>query len=144
MRIKKALDGLILKIPVVSPIVKKINIARSVRVFEAGSSEVVLKTLNNGCYQEAAVKVLERTKKGEKLSQAIKDYPDLFPLTVVQMIEVGEETGAMVSILNKLGNFFEAEAADALKELTIVIKLALMIIMGGVMGFFLVSLIQKP
>ena len=139
MRIKQARDRLVLRMPVISLIAKKINIARSVRAFEAGS----YKSFSNSYYQAAVARVLERTKRGERLSQVLKDYPDLFPLTVVQMIEVGEETGALADILKKLGEFFETEAADAVKELIIVIKSAFMIILGGLVGLFLVSLIQR-
>ena len=142
MRIKKALDGLVLKIPIISPIIKKINIARAVRAL-AMSSEIVPKTLTNCYYQEAVVRALEKMKRGERLSQALKNYPDLFPLMVIQMIEVGEETGGMANILKKLGDFFKEEAAHDIKKLTAIIELALMIIMGGIAGFFIVSLLQR-
>src|SRR3989344_5778950 len=134
MGIKQARDGLVVRMPVISLIVKKINIARAVR-FMAGSTEVIPA---NSYYREAVMGAMGKMKRGEKLSQALKNYPDLFPLMVVQMIEVGEETGGMPRILDKLGDFFEAEAADALKELMIIIKLALMIILGAAVGFFLI------
>jgi len=136
---KKALDGLVLRIPLISPVIKKINIARAMRIF-AGVSEVILA---NDYYQEVVIKAAEKIRRGEKLSQALKDFPSLFPLMVIQMIEVGEENGGMANILKKLGDFFEEEAATAVKKLTAIIELALMVIMGGVMGFFLVSLLQR-
>ncbi len=139
MRIKKSLDGLVLKMPIIFPIAKKINIARAMRAL-ARPSEVISV---NSCYQEAIIRAMEKLKRGEKLSQSLKNYPDLFPLMVIQMIEVGEETGGMANILKKLGDFFEEEASNDVKKLAAIIELALMIIMGGVIGFFLVSLIQS-
>ena len=74
MGIKQARDGLVLRMPVISLIVKKINIARAVR-FMAGSTEVIPA---NSYYREAVMGAMGKMKRGEKLSQVLKNYRDLF------------------------------------------------------------------
>jgi len=148
---KKTLDGLFLKMPVISPIVKKTNAAYTVRTLSsliaAGvplirSLEIVSDTLGNFYFKEAIAQSIDKVKKGEKLSQALKPYQNLYPPTVIQMIEVGEETGETSAILEKLGDFFEEEVTNATKNLTAVIEPILMLVIGGVVGFFAVSMVQ--
>ncbi|MFH1423366.1 MAG: type II secretion system F family protein [Candidatus Nealsonbacteria bacterium] len=148
---KIILDTVLLKLPVISVIVKKTNSAHTVRtlssLISAGvpltrSLEVVADTLGNSFYKNAIVVSLEKVKKGEKLSAALGLYHNLYPLTVIQMIEVGEETGETSTILEKLGDFFEEEVSQATKNLSAVIEPVLMLIIGGVVGFFAISMIQ--
>jgi len=144
--------GLIsLKIPIISPIIKKTNSAQVVRnlsaLVSAGvplvrSLEIIANTLGNHYYKKAISGAIEAVKKGEKLSEALKPHRDLFSLTVIQMIEVGEETGETAEVLEKLGNFFEEEVATATKNLVTIIEPVLMLAIGGVVGFFAISMIQ--
>lgn len=148
---KKLLDTAFLKIPVISTIIKKTNSAHTVRtlssLISAGvplvrSLEIVAETLSNSFYKNAILESLEKVKKGEKFSTALETYHNLYPLTVVQMLEVGEETGETSGILEKLGDFFEDEVSQATKNLATVIEPALMLIIGGVVGFFAISMVQ--
>lgn len=148
---KKLLDTLVLKLPIVSPIIKKTNAAHTVRTLSsliaAGvplvrSLEIISETMSNIHYKKAIITMTEKVKKGEKLSQTIRPYHDLYPLTVVQMMEVGEETGETSNILAKLGDFFEDEVSRATKNLTTVIEPVLMLVIGGIVGFFAVSMVQ--
>jgi len=148
---KVFLDEALLKLPVISTIVKKTNSAHTVRTLSsliaAGvplvrSLEIVAETLGNSFYKEAIVASMEKVKKGEKLSAALSVYHNLYPMTVIQMIEVGEETGETSSILEKLGDFFEEEVSQATKNLAAVIEPVLMLIIGGVVGFFAISMVQ--
>jgi len=140
-----------LKIPVISTIVKKTNSAYTVRTLSsliaAGiplirSLEIVANTLGNFYYKKAISGSIEVVKKGGRLSEFLKSYQELYPLTVIQMIEVGEETGETVEVLEKLGDFFEEEVATATKNLVAVIEPLLMLVIGGVVGFFAISMIQ--
>ena len=88
------------------------------------------------------VEAVEVIKKGGKLSSALVPYPDLYPSSVVQMIEVGEETGETSSILAKLADFFEEEVTNSTKNLSSIIEPILMLIVGATVGFFAVSMIQ--
>jgi len=148
---KKLLDTLTLKIPIVSPIIKKTNAAHTVRTLSsliaAGvplvrSLEIISETMSNFHYKKAIITITEKVKKGEKLSQTLRPYHDLYPLTVVQMMEVGEETGETSNILAKLGDFFEDEVSRATKNLTTIIEPVLMLVIGGIVGFFAVSMVQ--
>ena len=148
---KKLIDTVFLKIPVISQLVKKTNAAYTVRTLSsliaAGvpivkSLKIVSGTLGNIHYQEAISEVSEKVGKGAKLSEAIRSYRNIYPVTVIQMIQVGEETGETSQILSKLADFFEEEVGNATKNLASVIEPILMLIIGGVIGFFAVSMVQ--
>jgi len=140
-----------LKIPIVSPIVKKINSAHTVRTLSsliaAGvpivrSLEIVSGSLGNIYYKKALTEAAEKVKKGAKLAEVLKKYKDIYPNLVFQMIEVGEETGETSNILKKLAEFYEEEVANATQNLSAVIEPVLMLIIGAVVGFFAISMIQ--
>ncbi len=148
---KKMMDALVLKIPILSSLVKKTNSAQAIRTLSsliaAGvpiirSLKVTSGVLGNVYYKNALLESLEKVKKGEKLSDALKVHEDIFSLVVIQMIKVGEETGKTASILTKLADFFEEEIDYATKGLVSVIEPVLMIIIGGAIGFFAISMIQ--
>lgn len=148
---KKVIDAFTLKIPVVSKIVKSSNSAYMARTLSSllasgvslvKSLEIVSGTLSNSYFREAIVQSVEKVKKGEKLSQALSLFTKFYPLIVIQMLEVGEETGQTSEILSKTASFFEDEVTNTTKNLASVIEPVLMIIIGGVIGFFAVSMIQ--
>lgn len=148
---KRIWDILVLKIPIISPLVKKTNAAYTVRtlgsLIAAGVSmvrslEIVSGTLGNFYFRRIMAEAVEKVKKGEKLSQILKPHQNLYPLTVIQMLEVGEETGQTSEILQKLADFFEDEVTVATKNLAAVIEPVLMLIIGGTVGFFAISMVQ--
>jgi len=148
---KILIDNITLKIPIISGIVKKTNSAQTTRtlgsLITAGvpivrSLEIVSGALSNIYFKTAVAAAAEKVKKGEKLFVALSPYQNIFPSVVLQMIEVGEETGETSSILAKLADFFEEEVGNATKNLSAVIEPALMLIVGGIVGFFAISMIQ--
>lgn len=148
---KKTIDFLSLKIPVISPLVKKTNSAYTVRTLSSliasgvpivRSLEIVSGTLDNVYYKTAILDAAEKVRKGEKLSSALSSYTTIYPSLVLQMMEVGEETGETSSILAKLADFFEEDIANATKNLASIIEPFLMLIIGVVIGFFAVSMVQ--
>ncbi len=148
---KLVFDTFVLKIPIISPIIKKTNSAHTVRTLSsliaAGvpivrSLEIVSGTLGNVHYKKAISEVAEEIKKGAKLAGVLKRYENIYPTLVIQMIEVGEETGKTSDVLEKLAEFFEEEVANATKNLSAVIEPVLMLIVGAVVGFFAISMIQ--
>lgn len=148
---KKIFDKLTLKIPIISPIVKKTNSAYMVRtlssLISAGvpivrSLEITTGTLGNIYYKEAITEVAEKVRKGEKLSEALEPYQNIYPLTIIQMIAIGEETGETSSILAKLADFFEEEVFNITQNLTSVIEPVLMLVVGAAVGLFAVSMFQ--
>jgi type IV pilus assembly protein PilC len=148
---KKMISDILLRFPAVSGIVTDINSAYTTRnlssLIGAGVSlpralEITADTVGNLNYRLALNNIKERVKKGEKFSDAIKDYRRFYPATMIQMIAVGEETGETSNILQKLAEFYENEVDEATKNFTAVIEPMLMIIIGVVVGFFAVSMIQ--
>jgi len=148
---KKFFDGLFLKIPFISNIIKKSNSATLTRtlgsLITAGvpllrSLEIVSGTLGNFYFHQAIVSSIDKVRKGEKLFEALSPYQNLFPPLIVQMLEVGEETGETSSILEKLSDFFEDEVANTTKNLSAVIEPVMMLLIGGAVGFFAISMIQ--
>jgi len=148
---KRIIDTLILKMPIVSPIVKTTSSASTARtlssLISAGVSlvrslEITSGTLGNIFYRDAMNESVQKVKKGEKLSEALKPYQNIYSPLIIQMVAVGEETGETSAILEKLADFFEEEAGRSTKNLASVIEPVLMVIIGGVIGFFAVSMIQ--
>ncbi len=148
---KILIDKIVLKIPIISGLVRKTNSAYTTRtlgsLITAGvpivrSLEIVSDATGNIYFKEAIADAAEKVKKGQKLFEALAPYQNLYPSIVLQMIEVGEETGETSTILTKLAEFFEEEVANATKNLSAVIEPVLMLIIGGVVGFFAISMVQ--
>jgi type IV pilus assembly protein PilC len=148
---RKITHFLLLKFPIISPIIKKSNAAYIVRtlssLFSAGvpivrSLEIISDTISNFYFRETIVQAAKVVKKGGKFSSALASYPHIYPPSVVQMIEVGEETGETSLILAKLADFFEEEVENATKNLSVIIEPLLMLMIGAAVGFFAVSMIQ--
>ncbi len=144
-------DSFLLKMPILSPIVRKTNSASTVRTLSsliaAGvpivkALEVTSGTLSNVYYQEALVKAAEELKKGNKLSETLERRKDIYPILVIQMIKVGEETGETATILKKLADFYEEEVSNITENLSSIIEPILMLIIGAAVGFFAISIIQ--
>jgi len=148
---KRVMDKLTLKIPIISPMVRKINSAYTVRTLSSlivsgtpivRSLEIISGILDNVYFKEAMIISAEQVEKGAKLSESLRPYDNIYPLLVIQMIEVGEETGETSTILSKLADFFEEEVTTMTKNLSAVIEPVLMLIIGGVVGFFAISMVQ--
>jgi len=148
---KKIIDTLVLKIPIISPIVRKTSSAYTARTLSslitAGvpivkSLEITSRTLGNIYYKSAIAEAAEKVRKGEKIAQALKPYENIYPSIVIQMVAVGEETGETSNVLKQLAEFFEEEVSNATKNLAAVIEPVIMIIIGAAIGFFAVSMVQ--
>ena len=147
----RILDSISLKFPIISPIIKKTNAAHTIRTLSSliisgvpiiEALDIVASTLGNTYFRNAINDATEKVKKGIKLSEALKPYDKLFPSLVIQMVQVGEETGETTSILLKLADFYEEEVTNATRNLSSVIEPLLMLLIGGVVGFFAVSMFQ--
>jgi len=148
---KKVIDRIALKFPAISTIVRNVNSAYTLRnlssLIGAGVSlpralEITAGTVGNSSYTDALIDIKERVKKGERFSAAIKNYSDLYPATAIQMVEVGEETGETSNILLSLAEFYENEVDEETKNFASIVEPMLMIVIGVVVGFFAVSMVQ--
>lgn len=149
--VRKIIDKVVLKIPIFSPIIKTTNSASTVRtlssLISAGTPlpralEITSGTMSNYYYKTAMKESATKVRKGVKLSEVLSTHKGIYPPIVIQMIAVGEETGETSTILSKLADFFEEEAGNATKNLAAVIEPLLMVVIGVVIGFFAVSMIQ--
>jgi type IV pilus assembly protein PilC len=140
-----------LKTPLISPITKKTNAAYTIRtlssLIKAGvpivrSLQIVSNSLTNIYYKRAIKECSEKVRKGAKLGESLSVYKNIYPNLVIQMIEVGEETGETSKILEKLAEFFEEEVTNATKNISAVIEPILMLLIGGAVAFFAISMIQ--
>jgi type IV pilus assembly protein PilC len=148
---KRIFDKISLSLPIFSSLVKKSNSASTARslssLISAGVSlpralEITANTLGNVFYKEALFSCAEKVRKGGKLSESLKPYQKIYPLTLISMIEVGEETGETSEVLSKIADFYESEVSDAAKNLTSIIEPVLMLIIGAAVGFFAISMVQ--
>lgn len=148
---KRIFDKVSLKIPIIAPLVQKTNAAYTTRTIGSllnsgiqvtSALEITSRVLANVYFREALLGSAEKVRKGEKLSTALKSYGDIYPSVVIQMIEVGEETGETPEILQKLADFFEEEVENSTKNMSSIVEPILMLFIGGAVGFFAVSMLQ--
>lgn len=147
----RAFSSIVLKVPIISAVVKKANSASALRTLSsliaAGvpivrSLEITSNALVNFYFKKAFQETAGKVKKGQKIAEALKSHQKLFPALVLDMVAIGEETGETSSILAKLADFYEEEVASATKNLSAVIEPFLMLLIGATVGFFAVSMIQ--
>jgi type IV pilus assembly protein PilC len=148
---KRIFNRISLSLPIFSSLIKKSNSAATARslssLISAGvplprALEITANTLGNVFYKETLLTAAEKVKKGEKLSECLKPYQKIYPLTLISMVEVGEETGETSEVLSKIADFYESEVSDAARNLTSIIEPVLMLIVGALVGFFAISMVQ--
>jgi type IV pilus assembly protein PilC len=144
---KRVIDRIMLQLPIFGPILVKVNVARFARTFGSllASGISVLdainstkSALNSSVYQDELAVVAQKVKNGRPMSEHIRDSKH-FPPIVGQMLAVGEETGQMDTILLKLADFYEAEVDNVVSGLTSIIEPILIIVLGGMVGFIVIS-----
>lgn len=147
---KHAFHALVIRIPGVGPIIRKVAVARFARTFSAliGAGVAVLEALNvtsramgNLVYEDAIVDAAERVKNGEALSKIIESNK-LFPPIVAQMLAVGEETGETAGSLIKIADFYEEEVDAAIEGISSIIEPVMIVFMGGMVGVIAASVMQ--
>lgn len=139
---------IIIKVPAVGAIVRKVAIARFTRTFSAliGAGVAVLEALDvtsravgNVVYEESLREATRRVQNGEVLSRIIAERDDLYPPIVAQMLSVGEETGQTDKVLIKVADFYEEEVDTAIDGVSSIIEPVMIVAMGGVIALVAVS-----
>ena len=143
-------DRLKLKFPMkIGDIVQKVALARFSRTFSgliaAGvpmleAIDITGKTSGNKVIEKAMDEVRESVKKGGSLTAPMIDVPEAFPVMVTQMIGVGEETGALETMMTKVADFYEEQVAAAVKALTSILEPVMILIVGGIVGFIVIAM----
>jgi type IV pilus assembly protein PilC len=145
---KRAIHALLLQLPVVGPVLRKIAVARFTRTLGTllGSGvpildalEIVAKTAGNVVVEEAVLYARARISEGKNMAQPLMET-NVFPPMVVQMVGVGEQTGALDAMLNKIADFYEEEVDVAVSALTSLIEPVLMVGVGGTVGVVLIAM----
>ncbi|MEK7103815.1 MAG: type II secretion system F family protein [Patescibacteria group bacterium] len=140
-----------LRIPVISKLTRQTNSALTLRTLSSllQSGVPIVRALNiasgslaNFYFRDALRKSAESVEKGDKLSKSLKSYQNIFSPMVVQMIEVGEETGETPDILEKLAEFLEEEVGASTQRLSSIVEPLLIMCVGGAVGFFAISMMQ--
>lgn len=144
---KRLFDTLVLRLPGVKTVIKKIAVARFARTFAAlmGAGVAVLQCLDvtsravgNTLYEDALKDAARQVKNGKSLSGVLENNP-LFPAIVGQMLAVGEETGQTDTVLVKVADFYEDEVDLAIEGVSSIIEPAMIIVMGAMVGLIAAS-----
>jgi type IV pilus assembly protein PilC len=143
-------DRLKLKFPMkIGGIVQKVALARFSRTFSgliaAGvpmleAIDITGKTSGNRVIEMAMEDVRESVKRGGSLTQPMTRVPEAFPVMVTQMIGVGEETGALETMMSKVADFYEEQVEAAVKALTSILEPIMIVIVGAIVGFIVISM----
>jgi type IV pilus assembly protein PilC len=143
-------DRFKLKIPwKIGDTVQKVALARFSRTFSAlvaagvpmlEAIEITGRTSGNKVIENAMGAVKDSVTGGGTVSAPMRLAPEAFPSMVVQMIAVGEETGAMDTMMSKIADFYEDEVAAAVKALTSILEPLMIVIVGAMVGFIVISM----
>jgi type IV pilus assembly protein PilC len=145
---RMALDTLVLKIPLVGPLMRKIAVARFTRTLGTLISsgvpileglDITARTSGNAVVEKAIIQTRKAVEAGRSLVDPLKET-DVFPGMVTQMIGVGEQTGAMDAMLQKIADFYEDEVDAAVKDLLTAMEPLMIVILGVVVGGIVVSM----
>jgi type IV pilus assembly protein PilC len=147
-QVRNVLDPLKLRIPVFGPLFQKVAISRFSRNFgtmlSSGvpilqSLEIVGETAGNVVIRRAAASVQESVRRGESLAGPLAEH-SVFPPMVVQMLSVGEDTGAIDSMLHKVSDFYDAEVEATTEALTSLIEPLMIAVLGAIVGGMIIAL----
>ena len=139
---RRVIDGFMLKLPVVGMLVRKIAVARFCRTLATLTSsgvpildglEITAKTSGNAIIEDAIMAVRKSVEEGKTISGPLAETK-VFPPMVVQMVNVGEQTGALDQMLAKIADFYEEEVDTAVAGLMKLLEPVMIVILGGIIG----------
>ncbi len=147
-KVQIAVDRIMLRPPVIGPLLQKAAIARWTRTlsttFAAGvplveALDSVGPAAGNAVYKEATRQIQSEVSIGTTLAQAMQNS-GVFPNMAVQMTSIGEEAGALDTMLNKVAEYFEREVDEAVDALASMLEPLIMVVLGGIIGTIVVSI----
>ncbi len=145
---RRVIDGIILKLPVLGDIMQKIAVARFCRTLATLTSsgvpildglEITAKTAGNAIIEDAIMSVRKAVEAGRTIAEPLAETK-IFPPMVVQMVGVGEQTGAIDAMLNKIAEFYEEEVDNAVTGLMKLMEPIMIAILGVVIGTIVVAM----
>jgi len=141
-------DKMALQLPIFGPLLKKVAVAKFTRTLGTMISsgvpimdglDITSKTAGNVIVEDAIRAVRSAISEGKSMSEPL-EQTGIFPGMVVQMISVGEATGAMDQMLAKIADFYDEEVDVAVEALTSALEPMLMVFLGGIIGFVVVAM----
>ena len=147
---KRILDKVTLNFPIIGPIFKEVQSARTARtlssLLSAGVEIVVslnatIDVLQNHLYKDALTKAREAIEKGEPMSVIFQKNEHLYPLFVGEMVAVGEETGKISEMLLGVADYYEDEVDQKTKNLSTIIEPLIMVVIGAGVAFFALAML---
>jgi len=145
---RKTIDRLALRAPVFGDLIRKVSVAKFTRTLGTLVSsgvpildglDIVARTAGNAVVEEAIYKVRQSISEGKTIAEPLQQS-GVFPPMVVQMIGVGEATGAMDAMLSKIADFYDDEVDDAVGALTAMMEPMLMVFLGVVVGGLVIAM----
>jgi type IV pilus assembly protein PilC len=145
---RRFFHAMYLKIPIVGPVIRKSAVARFTRTFGTllssgvpilDAMEIVAKTAGNIVIEEAVMLVRQRVSEGKDVATPLMQTK-VFPPMVVQMIAVGEQTGNMDQMLQKIADFYEDEVDAAVAAMTSLMEPVMIVVLGGIVGTILIAM----
>src|SRR5947209_921936 len=142
------LDTIVLKLPILGLLMRKIAVARFTRTLGTLISsgvpileglDITAKTAGNAVVERALQRVRKSLEEGKSLTEPLKES-EVFPGMVTQMIAVGEQTGAMDAMLSKIADFYEEEVDAAVKDLLTALEPIMIVFLGLVVGGVVISM----
>jgi type IV pilus assembly protein PilC len=142
------LDTIVLKLPVLGILMRKIAVARFTRTLGTLISsgvpileglDITARTAGNAVVEKALQQVRKSLEEGKSLTEPLKES-EVFPGMVTQMIAVGEQTGAMDAMLQKIADFYEEEVDSAVKDLLTALEPIMIVFLGVVVGGVVISM----
>ena len=139
---RRIIDGAMLKLPVVGMLVRKIAVARFCRTLSTLTAsgvpildglEITAKTSGNAIVEDAIMAVRKSVEEGKTISGPLAETK-VFPPMVVQMVNVGEQTGALDQMLAKIADFYEEEVDTAVAGLMKLLEPVMIVVLGGIIG----------
>ena len=141
-------DSIMLKTPVFGPLIQKVAVAKFTRTLGTLISSgvpiidglnITARTAGNKVVENSVLTVISSVKEGQSLAEPLSKE-SIFPPMVVQMIQVGESSGALDSMLDKIADFYDEEVDNAVEALTSLLEPALMVFLGVTIGFIVVAM----
>ncbi|MEA2416017.1 MAG: type pilus assembly protein PilC [Thermoanaerobaculia bacterium] len=145
---KRVLDGIILKMPILGMLMRKIAVARFCRTLSTLTSsgvpildglQITARTAGNSIIEDAIMATRKSVEEGKTISEPLSDT-DVFPTMVVQMIAVGEQTGALDTMLSKIADFYEDEVDTAVAGLMKLLEPVLIAFLGVAIGGIVIAM----
>lgn len=145
---RKTIDRFALRAPIFGQLIRKVSVAKFTRTLGTLVSsgvpildglDIVAKTAGNVVIEEAIMKVRQAISEGKTIAEPLQQS-GVFPPMVVQMIAVGEATGAMDAMLSKIADFYDDEVDDAVSALTAMMEPLLMVFLGVVVGGLVIAM----